>query len=203
MGAPILLDYGRSPRFPPINWRLLLKVALVCVLVAYAAMTVLKPDVRTTVSLCTKCGTYETTTEHALPFTSIAFHRSRMQTQTPMSRVVQKHQLNLCHQHQFVMATIRGRRQWETGPAAFLKYRVGQPFSTFIDTLATYVGPATAEEWLDRVLDPDRDFSYKMAMAFLPVPTSQLEFSYWWERVKTGKFSSFEDCVVGFSTRTR
>jgi hypothetical protein len=193
MGAPTVLNYGRSPRFPKIHWRLLLKVAVACLLVAYAAMTVLTPDIRTTVSLCTKCGAYQTTTEHCLPLTSIAFRRCDTQAQTPMSLVVQKHQLNPSHQHQFVMASIRGRRQRETGPAAFLDYRVSHTPARFIDTLATYVGPVTAEEWLDRVLDPDRNFSFEMAMGFAPVPTNQLEFKYWWERVQTGKFSSWID----------
>jgi hypothetical protein len=156
---------------------------------------VLSPDIRTTVSLCTKCGMYQTTTEHCLPFTSIALRRSHSQTQTPMSLVVQKHRLQLFHRHQWVMATIRGNRQWETGPAAFLSHRVSPPFSTFIDTLATYSSLATTEKWLDRALDPNRTFSYGMAMDGEPVPTSQTEFKIWWERVETGKFSQFESFI--------
>jgi hypothetical protein len=196
MGAALPpLDYGRSPRFSRIHWKLLLKFAVACVLLAYAAMTVLKPDIRTTVSLCTKCGTYQTTTEHCLPFTSIALRRSHSQTQTPMSLVVQKHQLQLHHQHQWVMATIRGNRQWDTGPATFLKRRVGPPFSTFIDTLATYADLATTEKWLDRALDPDRNFSDRMAMVGEPLPANHREFKIWWERVQTGKFSDWYDRI--------
>jgi hypothetical protein len=189
MGAPLLLDYGRSPHFLQIHWRLLLKIALACVLFAYAAMTMLNPDIRITVSLCTKCGTCQNTTEHCLPFTSIAFRRSRSQTQTPMSLVVQKHQLHLVHQHQFAVAAIHGKRQSVLGPAAILQERVHPPFSTFIDTLANYSDLPTTEKWLDRALDPDHKFSYAMAaMAQRHVPTSQSEFKIWWKRVQTGDF---------------
>jgi hypothetical protein len=188
MGAPILLDYGHPRRFPPIPWKPLLKIAPACVVLAYTALTMLRPDTRTTVSLCTKCGIYETTTEQCLPFTSIAIHRSPSQTQTSMSLVVDKHHLQLFHRHQFVMVRISGPRHSVSGPAALLQNRVSLPFSNFIDSLATNSDPWTTEEWLDRILDPNRSFPWlTLKLSRDPPPNNLRKFCRWWEGFKAGR----------------
>lgn len=157
----------------------MLKVFLVCTVVAYSAWTCFAPDVRTTVSLCTKCGVYETTVEHCLPFTSMAVCRSRSETQTPISLVVQKHQLQLLHKHQFVMASIRGTRHTENGPAIRLKDRVGGPYAHVIDTLATFSDKYSTEQWLDRVLAPNTYFVFPMEMAWDLPREKRREFRKW------------------------
>jgi len=196
MHAPVQqLNNASALRFPPISWKLLLKIAACCIGLAYSVLTLKAANTRTTISICTKCGMYETTTERCFPFTSIAFRRSDTQSQTPISLVVQKHQLQLFHRHQFVIATNQGRHQ-EPGPAAILKERVNPPFSTFIDTLATYSDPITTEKWLERALNPDCYFPFAMAGAHEPLPTNQSEFNTWWQRVLTEKFSNTDLAIV-------
>ena len=193
MAAPILLTQNRAQSFWPVHrkrlpWKPRLTITIASLLLFYSSLAILKPPIRITESLCTKCGIRETTTEECWPFTSIAMRSSRTDAQTNLSIVVEKHQLQLFHRHQFVVVRIQSRHHSSTGPAASLTDRVGAPHARFIDSLATHFDPWTTEKWLDRILDPNRSFPWlNKKLGVDPPPRNPRKFAQWWEGFHAGK----------------
>jgi hypothetical protein len=178
------LDYAVPSRHRPINWKQWLKVCACLIVLGYVALTIVSPDTHTTISICTKCGLYEKTCAHRLPFTSIPFRRSRTQNPTPLSIVLQRHQIRVGHQHQFVGAFSNSRTSLALGCGAGPGRHIDPLNSaTVIDTLATYSDNATTEKWLDIILDPNRDHTLNILIfAMSPSPKNQSEFQVWWDQ---------------------
>ena len=196
MGAPIQLDYGRPGRFARFSWGRLRRLALASVVAGYLLLTFSKPTIRTSISVCKKCGAEEKITVDCFSYTSIPFSRTRVQYPTPLSSVVAKHQLHYGHSHQFVLGITYSGHDSELGPAFCVMSQRGAAHARFIDTLARYSDRATAEFWLDRFLTRDLPW-HSMKIATDPPPENQAEFNQWWRFAILDDFTTLNDGMPG------
>jgi hypothetical protein len=182
-----VLFYANPNIRRPLNWKRICLVILSLVLLAYAYIVAKGTWHETTISICTQCGLHQHHSDYYIPLTSICYHRSSAQRQTPVSTVLAKHSIRTNHQHQFVTAF------GNSGPrlmfcCTLYHARHIDPFNTapFLDNVIQYSDAATALKWIDIILDPHRSPTTDRAAFHVPPAgfADQSAFDAWWLQQK-------------------
>lgn len=136
-------------------------------------------------SICTACGSIQHTTEFHIPFAGVTYWHSRSETETPLSKIIAKHQLAPAHSHSWLFANgAGGGVTCAIGEGRHLYGAVqSSEVASFVDAVATYEGHVNANQWLNRLLDPKRSQNALNAIHFAGVPdvsfTNQPQFEQW------------------------
>ena len=154
--------------------------------VCFFVLAPIPSGVFNSVSVCTTCGAEQNAEAWHLPLTSIIYRRTSSVRETPLSLALARAGLADSHAHAWVLVHGSGNGiGCDLGIGSDITEAVRSPeVGAFVEAVARYQGRASAQAWVDRLLDWKQSPKAVKQILLVNPPLAgflgQADFEQWW-----------------------